>query len=632
MSDLPEVKNAPSAAVALHELWRRRTEWMGDTKAVHAYVKRALSAGEFLAAYDAAREAVETNPDDDWLQQRMALALAQMGSATRAQAILNSLAAKDPTNRETLSILGRTYKDQWCTDPTDDHYLRKSFECYNRAFEVQPAESYPGINAATIAFLLNETDKANRIAKTVLEICQAQPDDYWKHATVAEALVVLGDAEGARQAYRAAVASESDNLRAFSSTRRQARALSRHLYGRADAFDECFPIPKLVVFSGHMTDAPDRRTPRFPPAKEGEIRELLDKQLAAMNAGIGFASAAAGSDILFLEAMLARGGTIHLVLPWPVEEFVKTSVEIAGNGAWVDRFQNVLGRAASIRILGELYMPGSATGFEYCNLAMNGLARVFARSLDLEITPLAVWDGYAGAPGGTGSFVRYWRNHRVPVKVVPIATKPPSMLTGTEAFETDADDPDDEFEAWVRASGRQEIKAIMFADVVGYSKLPETVIPKYVAQFNQRVSRLMAESSSAPVNVNTWGDGLFFVFNGVEDAGRFALDLRDLVIKTDWMELGLPRQLSIRIGVHAGPVYVNFDPVVREISFTGAHVSRAARIEPITHEGEVFASEEFAALAAADQSKGFSCDLVGTTALAKSYGLFRVYSLERSAA
>ena len=117
----------------------------------------------------------------------------------------------------------------------------------------------------------------------------------------------------------------------------------------------------------------------------------------------------------------------------------------------------------------------------------------------------------------------------------------------------------------------------------------------------------------------------------MEDAGRFALDLRDMVTSTDWMDLGLPRQLSIRIGIHAGPVYVNFDPVVRQISFTGAHVSRAARIEPITHEGEVFTSEEFAALAAAEQSKYFTCDLVGTTALAKSYGLFRVYSLERSA-
>lgn len=603
---------------------------MDDLDAVRAFVKRALSAGEFLTAYDAARATVDNHPGDDWLQQRMALALAQMGSSRRAQDILNTLVAKDPTNRETLSILGRTYKDQWCAQPEQEHYLRQAFDCYDRAFEVPPADSYPGINAATIAFLLKETDKANRIAKTVLEICQKQPDDYWKHATVAEALVVLGDEEGAKSAYRAAVAAENDNLRAFSSTRKQARVLSRQLYGRPDVFDECFPIPKLVVFSGHMIDAPDRRSPRFPPSKEAEIKELLEKQLAAMNAGIGFASAASGSDILFLEAMLARGGTIHLVLPWPAEEFVKTSVAVAGDGTWVERFHKVLDRAASIRVLGELYMPGSATGFEYCNLAMTGLARLFARSLDLEITPLAVWDGYAGAPGGTGSFVRYWRTHRVPVKVVPIATKPPSMLTSSEAFETDAVDDDDEFEAWVRASGRQEIKAIMFADVVGYSKLPETVIPKYVAQFNQRVSRLMADSSAAPINVNTWGDGLFFVFNGVEDAGRFALDLRDLVINTNWVDLGLPRQLSIRIGVHAGPVYVNFDPVVRQISFTGAHVSRAARIEPITHEGEVFTSEEFAALAAADQSKGFTCDLVGTTALAKSYGLFRVYSLERS--
>lgn len=605
---------------------------MDDIEAVRAFVKRALSAGEFLTAYDAARAAIENHPDDAWLQQRIALALAQMGSSRRAQDILNALIAKDPTNRETLSILGRTYKDRWCLNPEHDDYLRQAFDYYNRAFELPPPDSYPGINAATIAFLLKETDKASRIAKTVLEICQGQPDDYWKHATVAEALVVLGDTEGAKSAYRAAVAAESDNLRAFSSTRKQARSLSRQLYGRADTFDDCFPIPKLVVFSGHMIDAPDRRNPRFPMAKEGEVRDLLDKQLAAMNAGIGFASAASGSDILFLEAMLARGGTIHLVLPWPAEEFEKTSVAIAPEGDWVERFHKVLAHAASIRVLGELYMPGSATGFEYCNLAMNGLARLFARSLDLEITPLAVWDGYAGAPGGTGSFVRYWRTHRAPVKVVPIATKPPSMLTGSESFETDADDSDDEFETWVRASGRQEIKAIMFADVVGYSKLPETVIPKYVAQFNQRVSRLMADSSAAPVNVNTWGDGLFFVFNGVEDAGRFALDLRDLVINTDWVDCGLPRQLSIRIGVHAGPVYVNFDPIVREISFTGAHVSRAARIEPITHEGEVFTSEEFAALAAADQSKGFSCDLVGTTALAKSYGLFRVYSLERSSA
>ena len=632
MSDLPKAKNAPSPTVALHELWKQRDEWMPDLTAVHQFVRRALSAGEFLMAYDAAGAAVsDFHPDDDWLKQRMALALAQMGSAVRAQAILTPLATKDPPNRETLSILGRTYKDQWCANPANKHPLRQSFDCYNRAFEIEPPDFYPGINAATVAFLLGDTDKAHGLAKRVLEICQAQPEDYWRDATIAETLVILGDLDGAKKAYRAAVGTARDNLHALSSTRKQARVLSRHLHGRADFFDECFPVPKLVIFSGHMIDAPDRRVPRFPLEKEDEIRKLLEKQLEVMNAGIGFASAACGSDILFLEAMLARGGTIHLVLPWPADEFVKTSVDLDGKGTWNKRFEAVLARAASIRVLGQLYMPGSAIGFEYCNLAVNGLARVFARSLDLDITPLAVWDGFVGGPGGTGSFVRYWRSQRVPVKIVPIATQAPSMLVDSQTSETDDADPGDEFEIWVRASGRQEIKAIMFADVVGYSKLPETVIPKYVAQFNQRVSRLIAESSSSPINVNTWGDGLFFVFSGAEDAGRFGLDLRDLVVKTDWVDLGLPHNLSIRIAVHAGPVYVNFDPIVRQMTFTGAHVSRAARIEPITHVGEVFASEEFAALAAADQSKGFACDLVGTTALAKSYGLFRIYSLERVA-
>lgn len=632
VSDLPKAKNAPSATVALHELWTRRAEWMPDVAAAHDFVRRALSSGEFLMAYDAARAAVdEFHPGDDWLKQRMALALAQMGSATRAQEILKALVASNPPNRETLSILGRTYKDQWRANPANEHCLRQAFDCYNRAFEIEPPDFYPGINAATVAFLLKETDKASKLGAKVLEICQAQPDDYWKNATIAETLVILADLDGAKQAYRAAVAGAGGNLHALSSTRKQARVLSRHLHDRADFFDECFPIPKLVIFSGHMIDAPDRRVPRFPAEKEDAIRELLEKQLEAMNAGIGFASAACGSDILFLEAMLDRGGAVHIVLPWPAEEFVKTSVDLDGKGTWNKRFEAVLTRAASVRILGQLYMPGSAIGFEYCNLAVNGLARVFARSLDLDITPLAVWDGFVGGPGGTGSFVRYWRHQRIPVKVVPIATQAPSMLIDPVTSETGGGDSGDEFEIWVRASGRQEIKAIMFADVVGYSKLPETAIPKYVAQFNQRVSRLIAESSSSPINVNTWGDGLFFVFSGVEDAGRFGLDLRDLVMKTDWIDLGLPTNLNIRIAVHAGPVYVNFDPVVRQMTFTGAHVSRAARIEPITHEGEVFASEEFAALAAADQSKGFTCDLVGTTALAKSYGLFRIYSLERVA-
>ena len=131
--------------------------------------------------------------------------------------------------------------------------------------------------------------------------------------------------------------------------------------------------------------------------------------------------------------------------------------------------------------------------------------------------------------------------------------------------------------------------------------------------------------------MNTWGDGLYFIFSGVQEADRFALDLRDLVVDTDWVALGLPVQLNIRIAVHAGPVYVNFDPVIRQLTFTGAHVSRAARIEPITKQGQIFSSEEFAALSAAANAAGFIPQYVGTTALAKDYGYARIYSLERTA-
>jgi class 3 adenylate cyclase/tetratricopeptide (TPR) repeat protein len=618
---------------ALQKLWQTRGEWIADRETVCLFFRRAFDQGELLLAHDAASFAVENHFGEDvWLRQRTALVLAQIGSTARAREILLNLLAQDPNNRETLSFLGRTCKDEWCSNPACNELLSRAFEYYNRAFEIEPRDYYPGINAASIALLKGNRDAATNLAKQVIEICQAQPendrDTYWNKATVAEALAVLDKREEAGRAYRGAVSSGKPKLRDLASTRKQARLLSRHLHGRADIYDECLPLPKVVVFSGHMIDAAGRNPPRFPAWQEQSVTAAIHRELDNINAGIGFAGAACGSDILFLEAMLERGATIHVVLPWSREEFVKTSVAFAEHD-WLERFNCALDRAASVRVLGELYMPGSALGFEYCNLTMNGLARIYAQSLDLELMPIAVWDGLPGAPGGTGSFVRYWRGQHVPMRIVPVRSTE-AASSAEPKLDSEVEQTDDEFEAWVRASSRQEIKAIMFADVVGYSKIPETAVPKFIAQFNQRVSKLIAESASAPINVNIWGDGLYFIFSGVQEAGRFALDLRDLVVDTDWVALGLPVQLNIRIAVHAGPVYVNFDPVIRQLTFTGAHVSRAARIEPITKQGQVFSSEEFAALSAAANASGFIPQYVGTTALAKNYGYARIYSLERT--
>jgi class 3 adenylate cyclase len=204
-----------------------------------------------------------------------------------------------------------------------------------------------------------------------------------------------------------------------------------------------------------------------------------------------------------------------------------------------------------------------------------------------------------------------------------------------------------------RATLHQEVKSMLFADIVGYSKLTESVIPEFVGAFLERVSQLMAESKHPPRSVNMWGDAIYAVFDFASDAGSFALELTQMIQegKDEWLRHGLyweesgagpesskKHPLNIRVGLHAGPVFVHYNPVVRQLGYTGGHVNRAARIEPIAGHGEVFASEEFAALAELGREiqrhtgatmvdrESFVCDYAGSMQLAKSYpGRHRIY-------
>ena len=59
--------------------------------------------------------------------------------------------------------------------------------------------------------------------------------------------------------------------------------------------------------------------------------------------------------------------------------------------------------------------------------------------------------------------------------------------------------------------------------------------------------------------------------------------------------------------------------------FTGPHTSRAARIEPVTPPGQVYASSAFAAVAAASGVRGLRLQYIGRMPLAKGYGLLGLY-------
>ena len=112
-------------------------------------------------------------------------------------------------------------------------------------------------------------------------------------------------------------------------------------------------------------------------------------------------------------------------------------------------------------------------------------------------------------------------------------------------------------------------------------------------------------------------------------AAEYALDLRDFVRKTDWRETGLPGDLSIRIGLHSGPVYYAKEPILNKTNYFGSHVNRAARIEPITNPGNVYASEQFAALLMAGTQHDLECKYVGIIVLPKEFGTYPIYHIKR---
>ena len=110
-------------------------------------------------------------------------------------------------------------------------------------------------------------------------------------------------------------------------------------------------------------------------------------------------------------------------------------------------------------------------------------------------------------------------------------------------------------------------------------------------------------------------------------AGVFALDLCAMTVDTDWAALELPDTLSVRVGLHAGPLFDFSDRVTGQLTLAGKHVTRAARVEPVTPPGMVYATQEFAALAAAYGVTEFVCDPVGRIRLAKKAGMIPLFAV-----
>ena len=251
-----------------------------------------------------------------------------------------------------------------------------------------------------------------------------------------------------------------------------------------------------------------------------------------------------------------------------------------------------------------------------------GLAHQRAQSLDTEARLLAVWDG-GGAGGrsgaaGTAVNVGLWHSLGLPADILtPNGEAIDSGLAPTPGSGRE------------EMSGRRVLRALLFGDVKGFSKLTERQLPVFADRVLGTVARTLERYGSAINFRNTWGDGLYVVVQDAETAADCALELQRSFSELPLADLDLPPTLGLRLGGHFGPVFPLYDPVLKQMAFMGSHVSRTARIEPVTPEGTVYVTDAFAAALAVTRQPRFTCNYMGVVPAAKDYGSMRMFALSR---
>jgi len=300
---------------------------------------------------------------------------------------LSKVVEDHPGDAESLALLGRVEKDAWLATwredgrspeemraaaAAEDALLREAIEPYVSGFQKDPGHYYSGINAVMLLHLLrhltgaeDEDDTSRRTAmeggvRWAIHSALAQsPKDYWARVTLGDLEVLVSEKSTIERAYKDAIAVANKDRFALDSSLQQLLLL-KNLEFRPVEVDAAIKLfdsalkrlepekkrwtPRFVfLFSGHMIDAPDRSTPRFPADKEPVAAKAIADQLEKLGAGpddLAMCGGACGGDLLFAETCLERGLRLEVRLPFEEPEFLQASVTFAGDG-WVERFYKV---------------------------------------------------------------------------------------------------------------------------------------------------------------------------------------------------------------------------------------------------------------------------------------------------
>jgi len=594
---------------------RTPDEWLED-------VLQNERRGELLTAFDLAERGLAEHPHDSRLRYHAVLVLARAGSTTQAIQRFAEFDLASVDSEDTAALVARLTKDRaiGATGGVRARLAGEASSAYRQIRE-RTGGYFPAINAATLALMAGDATRAQVLAEDALDLLASSGDvSYYAAATEAEALLLMGDAAGSRRALERAATLHGDDFGALATTRRQLRLVC-DITGIDRAVLDPLAGPGVAHFCGHRIAAPGSGG-RFLSVDEGVIAARMAEEVDRWPTGIAYGSLASGGDILWAEALLARGCELHVVLPFVLEEFIATSVAEAGDD-WVDRFQQCLAVATSVTFATEDSFLGDDVLYAYCSQLAMGLALLRARYLDADVHQFALWDGRPWVGGvGTAADVETWRRsgHRsVVIEPAPdVAAGPPDPGGSIPAGSS------------VVAPGiRRVVRSMLMGDIRGYSKLQD----EQLITFSQLLLSTCAEVLSGYGDTieyrNTWGDALFVVVSDPVVAAHCGLDLQDAMAALDLGEANLPDSLALRLSGHIGPIFPVVDPVLGQPSFSGSHITRVARLEPVTPPGALVVTEAFAAALELSGCSDLACDYVGHRPAAKDYGRVRMYTVER---
>lgn len=658
-------------------------------------VRALLDEGQNFLAHDVCREGLRQHPNSFKLAILGAIALSQTGAVDEARKLLAAvldailvdeapflrlhqslkqavehLGAKDErevlramgelaesielvrgkklvanADAETYQALARVFREAWLFSG-ERQDLQHCRELFQRAFD-SGGHPRDGVDAAVMSWLLGDAAQAralalgvrNRIVDGEIELDLSPEDRYMRLATLGEAQLLLGEGENAVQTFQWAKALEGVRYGAVVAALKQLELLRDGGIAVPDELWDLVQPPTVVVFTGHALDRPGEG-PHFPPGMEAAVRAEIAAQLDELDAQVGYSMAACGSDLLFIEAMLERGAEVNVVMPFEMEDFIANDVRYGGP-RWEMRFRNALKLAASVTYATEERYLGHDMLYRFANQCLHGLATLRSGFLRTDPYLLAVWDMMPGSlVGGAADFIDQWENI-AKLRIIDLdglLQQFPDLIGPDGPALPNLDFGGDEEEGQGRV-----IRSMLFCDIAGYSKLKEEHIPAFL-EFLEKLKEGVAASGIDPMSINTWGDAIFAVMDKATPMAEYAMTLQEVVKRLgEELRDKLPNPLNLRISLHAGPVFEAIDPIRGNKNFYGSHINRAARLEPVTVIGHVYATQQFVAVLTAEQSalrseaqnngeefeERFACEYVGVLSLAKDFGKQTVYHLRR---